>query len=318
LDLETTQNPSDPQYKNAPPVTLTDAFVKRVLSIRLLDVIRWLGYFLLVVIFLTPFIWTILASFRQESEILANLFPLSISTFWPRPGEWTLDHYKTIMGLNEIGASESLQFQRSLWNSFAVSSAVVISSLIFNTMAAFFFSRLPFPKKNVLLLYVIATLFVPIQVTLVPLFIVVKELGFANTYWAMILPWFASPFVIFALIQFFKEIPHALDEAAIIDGANYIQILRHVIMPLSVPGLITMALLEFQFVWNLFLWPLIAVSDKNIQVIQVTLALTQTQRTTYWGRRFAGAALASVPVIILFMMLQKYYTEGIAQTGVKG
>ncbi len=316
--METTQNPPDPQFNTAPPVTLTDAFIKRVLSIRLLDVIRWIGYFLLVVIFLTPFIWTILASFRQESEILANLFPLSISTFLPRPGEWTLDHYKTIMGLNEIGASESLQFQRSLWNSFAVSSAVVISSLIFNTMAAFFFSRLPFPKKNALLLYVIATLFVPIQVTLVPLFIVVKELGFANTYWAMILPWFASPFVIFALIQFFKEIPRELDEAAIIDGANYIQILRHVIMPLSIPGLITMALLEFQFVWNLFLWPLIAVSDKNIQVIQVTLALTQTQRTTYWGRRFAGAALASVPVIILFMMLQKYYTEGIAQTGVKG
>ena len=212
----------------------------------------------------------------------------------------------------------SLQFQRSLLNSFIVSAAVVVSSLIFNTMAAFFFSRLPFPGKNALLLYVIATLFVPIQVTLVPLFIVVRQLGFGNTYWAMILPWFASPFVIFALIQFFKEIPYELDEAAIIDGASYVQILRHVIMPLSVPGLITMSLLEFQFIWNLFLWPLIAVSDKNIQVIQVTLALTQTQRTTFWGRRFAGAALASVPVIILFMLLQRYYTEGIAQTGVKG
>jgi len=316
--MATTQSSRDKQFESAPPVTLTAAFVKRVLSPRPLDIIRWLGHFLLVVIFLTPFIWTVLASFRQESEILANLFPLSLNTFWPRPGEWTLDHYKTIMSLNEEGARESLRFDQSLWNSFIVSVAVVVSSLIFNTLAAFFFSRLPFPNKNALLLYVIATLFVPIQVTLVPLFIVVKQLGFANTYWAMILPWFASPFVIFALIQFFKEIPHELDEAAIIDGANYVQILRHVIMPLSVPGLITMSLLEFQFIWNLFLWPLIAVSDKNIQVIQVTLALTQTQRTTYWGRRFAGAALASVPVIILFMLLQKYYTEGIAQTGVKG
>ena len=300
------------------PVTLTDALARRFFSIRPLDFVRWIGYFLLVVIFLTPFIWTVLASFRQESEILANLFPLSINTFLPRPGEWTLEHYETVMGLNEVGAREGLRFQRSLLNSFIVSAAVVLFSLVFNTLAAFFFSRLPFPKKNVLLIYVIATLFVPIQVTLVPLFIVVRQLGIGNTYWAMILPWFASPFVIFALIQFFKEIPKELDEAAIIDGASYTQILRHVIMPLSVPGLITMSLLEFQFIWNLFLWPLIAVSDKNIQVIQVTLALTQTQRTTFWGRRFAGAAMASVPVIILFVLLQKYYTEGIAQTGVKG
>ena len=316
--MATTQDPPNTQFETVPPVNLRSAFTRRVLSTRPLDIIRWIGYFLLVVIFLTPFIWTILASFRQESEILASLFPLTINTFIPRPGEWTLEHYETIFGLNEVGIRESLEFQRSLLNSFIVSAAVVVSSLIFNTLAAFFFSRLPFPGKNALLLYVLATLFVPIQVTLVPLFIVVRQLGFGNTYWAMILPWFASPFVIFALIQFFKEIPYELDEAAIIDGASYIQILRHVIMPLSVPGLITMSLLEFQFIWNLFLWPLIAVSDKNIQVIQVTLALTQTQRTTFWGRRFAGAALASVPVIILFMLLQKYYTEGIAQTGVKG
>ncbi len=316
--MENTQDSPNIRRNQVKPVTLRAALTKKVLSIRPLDIVRWIAYFFLVVIFLTPFIWTILASFRQESEILANLFPLSIHTFWPRPDEWTLDHYKTIMSLNEEGARESLRFDRSLLNSFIVSAGVVISSLIFNTLAAFFFSRLPFPRKNVLLIYVIATLFVPVQVTLVPLFIVVRQMGFANTYWAMILPWFASPFVIFALIQFFKEIPYELDEAAIIDGANYVQILRHVIMPLSVPGLITMSLLEFQFIWNLFLWPLIAVSNKNIQVIQVTLALTQTQRTTFWGRRFAGASLASVPVIILFMLLQRYYTEGIAQTGVKG
>ena len=316
--MATTQSTGDRQYEAAPPVTLTAAFTKRVLSIKLWDIIRWLGYFILVILFLTPFVWTVLASFRQESEILGSLFPLTLNTFLPRSGEWTLEHYETVMGLNEVGAREGLRFQRSLWNSFVVSAAVVIASLIFNTLAAFFFSRLPFPKKNVILLYVIATLFVPIQVTLVPLFIVVKQLGFGNTYWAMILPWFASPFVIFALIQFFKEIPIDLDEAAIVDGASYVQILRHVIMPLSIPGLITMSLLEFQFIWNLFLWPLIAVSDKNIQVIQVTLALTQTQRTTYWGRRFAGAAMASVPVILLFVALQKYYTEGVAQTGVKG
>lgn len=316
--METTQNTSNPKPNTAPPVTLTSAFARGNFKIGPLDILRWIVYFILIVIFLTPFVWMILASVRQESEILANLFPLTLRTFLPGPGEWTLDHYKTVMGLNEVGAREGLRFDRSLLNSFIVSAGVVVSSLIFNTLAAYFFSRLPFPGKKALLLYVIATLFVPIQVTLVPLFIVVKQLGIGNTYWAMILPWFASPFVIFALIQFFKEIPIDLDEAAIVDGASYVQVLRHVIMPLSIPGLITMALLEFQFIWNLFQWPLIAVSDKNIQVIQVVLAQTQTQRTTYWGRRFAGAAMASVPVILLFMFLQKYYVEGVAQTGVKG
>ena len=147
--------------KLPPPVTLTDALTKRVLQFRIMDIIRWIVYFLLVIIFLTPFIWTVFASVRQESEILGSLFPLSLNTFIPRSDEWTLDHYRTIMSLNEEGRFEDLRFDRSLLNSFIVSAAVVISSLIFNTLAAFFFSRLPFPKKNVILLYVIATLFVP-------------------------------------------------------------------------------------------------------------------------------------------------------------
>ena len=172
--------------------------------------------------------------------------------------------------------------------------------------------------KNILLIYVVATMLVPFQVTIVPLYIVVRELGIQNSYWAMILPWFASPFVIFALIQFFKEIPKELDEAALVDGANYFQILRHVIVPNSIPGLITMALLEFQFIWNLFFWPLIAVNDEKIQVIQIAISAQTTQEQTYWGRTFAGAALASVPVILLFIIMQKYYVQGVAQTGVKG
>ena len=98
----------------------------------------------------------------------------------------------------------------------------------------------------------------------------------------------------------------------------YFQILRHVIVPNSIPGLITMALLEFQFIWNLFFWPLIAVNDEKIQVIQIAISAQTTQEQTYWGRTFAGAALASVPVILLFIIMQRYYVQGVAQTGVKG
>lgn len=279
-------------------------------------ILRWVAYLVLAVIFLTPFVWMILGSLRLEREIFANLFPLTWRTFVPI--EWTIENYVDVLGISEEGQRFGFNFGRNLLNSFLVSAAVVASSLVFNTMGAYFFARLTFPHKNALLVYVIATMLVPFQVTIVPLYIVVRELGIQNSYWAMILPWFASPFVIFALIQFFKEIPVELDEAAIVDGANYFQILRHVIVPNSVPGLITMALLEFQFIWNLFFWPLIAVSANEIQVIQVAISAQTTQADIFWGRTFAGAALASVPVILLFIVLQRYYVAGVAQTGVKG
>ncbi|HZD11039.1 MAG TPA: carbohydrate ABC transporter permease [Candidatus Binatia bacterium] len=278
--------------------------------------LRWIVYLALAIIFLLPFIWMTLGSLRVEREIFANLFPLSWRTFVPI--HWTLSNYRDVLGLSAEGQRFGFNFGRNLLNSFMVSAAVVASSLVFNTMGAYFFARLPFPRKNVLLVYVIATMLVPFQVTIVPLYIVVRMLGIQNSYWAMILPWYASPFVIFALIQFFKEIPIDLDEAALIDGASYFQILRHVIVPLSLPGLITMALLEFQFIWNLFFWPLIAVNSKEIQVIQVAISSQTTQTQVFWGRTFAGAALASLPVIIIFTIFQRYYVQGVAQTGIKG
>jgi len=298
------------------PVGTTSLLSKKNIKKAFFTLLRWIGYLILVIIFITPFLWMIFGSLRPDREIFANLFPFSWRTFIPI--EWTLDNYRDVLGLSEVGQQFGLDFGRNLLNSFFVSAAVVTSSLIFNTMGAFFFDRLYFPHKNILLIYVVATMLVPFQVTIVPLYIVVRELGIQNSYWAMILPWFASPFVIFALIQFFKEIPKELDEAALVDGANYFQILRHVIVPNAIPGLITMALLEFQFIWNLFFWPLIAVNDEKIQVIQIAISAQTTQEQTYWGRTFAGAALASVPVILLFIIMQRYYVQGVAQTGVKG
>jgi ABC-type glycerol-3-phosphate transport system permease component len=286
--------------------------LRRALSLSL----RWALYIALAFIFLMPFIWMTLGSLRLEREIFANLYPFGWRTFVPI--EWTLDNYLDVLGISAEGQRFGFNFGRNLLNSVLVSSGVVMSSLVFNTMGAYFFARLPFPRKNILLVYVIATMLVPFQVTIVPLYIVVRQLGIQNSYWAMILPWYASPFVIFALIQFFKEIPVDLDEAALMDGANYLQILRHVIVPLAVPGLITMALLEFQFIWNLFFWPLIAVNNNAIQVIQVAISSQTTQTQVFWGRTFAGATLASLPVILLFTALQRYYVQGVAQTGVKG
>jgi multiple sugar transport system permease protein len=279
-------------------------------------VLRFVFYAVISLIFLIPFIWMIFGSLRRETEIFQYLFPLQWHTFFPI--EWTLEHYRDIFGLSEAGQRSGLNFGRNLMNSFIVSTGVVISSLVFNTMGAYFFARLKFPKKNWLLAFVLVTLFVPLEVTMVPLYIVVRNFNLQNTYWAMIIPWFASPFVIFALIQYFRDIPYDLDEAALIDGASYLHVLRTIIVPLAIPGLVTVSLLEFQFIWNLFYWPLIVVQNPDIQVLQVVISSQTTQEGTYWGRTFAGSALASVPVILIFLALQRYYVRGVASTGIKG
>jgi ABC-type glycerol-3-phosphate transport system permease component len=283
----------------------------------ILGVLRVVMYFVICVIFLTPFAWMFFGGLRAEREIFAYLTPLSLRTFIPI--EWTLDSYQTILGLNETGRRLNMNFGRNLMNSFIVSTAVVISSLFFNTLGAYFFARLPFPKKNWLLMYMLATFLIPFEVTMVPLYIVIRALHLDNTMWALIVPWYASPFVIFSLMQFMREsIPYELDEAALIDGAGYNTILWRVIVPNSVPGLVTNALLEFQFIWNLFYWPLIAVGDRSIQVLPVVISSTIGQTQQFWGRNFAGSALATIPVVIIFLALQRYYIQGVASTGVKG
>jgi len=282
-----------------------------------LAVLRVLLYVTFCVIFLVPFAWMLSGGLRAEREIFRYLTPFSWRTFVPI--EWTFDSYLTILGLNEVGRAGGYNFGQNLLNSLIVSTAVVVSSLVFNTMGAYFFARLPFPKKNWLLMYMLATFLIPFEVTIVPLYIVVRTLHLDNTMWALIVPWYASPFVIFSLIQFMRQtIPYELDEAALIDGAGYMTILWRIIVPLSIPGLVTNALLEFQFIWNLFYWPLVAVADRNIQVLQVVISTTLGQTQQYWGRTFAGSTLATLPVVIIFLALQRYYIQGVATTGVKG
>lgn len=283
----------------------------------MLAALRTLLYLTICVIFLVPFAWMLFGGLRAEREIFRYLTPFSWRTFVPI--EWTLDSYKTILALNETGKASGYNFGRNLFNSLLVSTAVVISSLFFNTMGAYFFARLPFPKKNWLLIYMLATFLIPFEVTIVPLYIVVRSLHIDNTYWALIVPWYASPFVIFSLMQFMRyTIPYELDEAALIDGAGYWTILWKIIVPLSIPGLVTNALLEFQFIWNLFYWPLVAVGDRNIQVLQVVISSTLGQTQQYWGRTFAGSTLATLPVVVIFLLLQRYYIQGVASTGIKG
>jgi multiple sugar transport system permease protein len=283
---------------------------------RLLEQVgQYALYAIITTIFLLPFLWMFFGSVRRESEIHGLMFPLSWHTIVPV--EWTLQNFLDIFGLSQAGREGGLQFQRGLMNSAIISIAVVLSSMVFNTMAAFFFARLPFPGKKYLLAYVIATFMLPQEVTIVPLYLVVSALGLQNSYAAMIVPFYASPFIVFMLVQFLYGIPKELDEAALVDGANYWQILWKVIFPNALPAIATAALIEFQFIWNLFYWPLIATSNQALQVIQVMIASQTTDRQIYWGRTFAGMVTAVLPILILFLACQRFYFRGAVLSGMK-
>ena len=275
---------------------------------------RAIAYLLILAFFLTPFVWMVFGSLRPDTEIFASVHPLSWHTFIPE--EWTLKNFQDVLGLSADGKTFGYQFGRNLLNSLIVSVAVVLGNLVCNTLAAYFFSRARFPGKEILFLGVLGIMLVPWQATVVPLYLVVKDLHLQNSYWGLIVPWVANPFEIFFLRTMFATIPRDLDDAAIVDGASRLGVLRHVILPNAIPALVTMALLEFQAIWNQFFWPLVAVSSNDLQVIQVAIQSQTTEAQVYWGRTFAGSVLASLPIVV-YLVLQRYYTRGISLSGLK-
>jgi|GEM_PF-77708 len=280
-------------------------------------IMTWVIYAVIAFVFVTPLAWVVGNSFRTSQSIFFNIYPVSWKTFIPYD-QFSLNNYFQALGVGTVAQGMGFNLDRALFISLSSATAVVICSLIFNTGAAYFFGRLHFPHKNLLLIYVIVTMMIPQQVVIVPLFLVVNQLGLTNTFWALVVPWYASPFIVFALTQFFAEVPPELDEAATIDGANLFQILTQVVIPNSVPGLLTVALLEFQFIWNEFYWPLVAINKQDLMPVQVAIATQFTERDPNWGRVFAAMVIASLPIILLFMLLQRYFYESAALSGLKG
>jgi multiple sugar transport system permease protein len=280
-------------------------------------IMTWVLYFMIAFVFVTPMLWVVGNSFRSSQSIFANINPVTWKTFIPYD-EFSLNNYFQALGIGTVAQGMGFNLDRALFISLASAVAVVCCSLVFNTGAAYFFARLRFPHKRPLMVYVIVTMMIPQQVVVVPLFLVVNQLGLTNTFWALVVPWYASPFIVFALTQFFAELPHELDEAAIIDGANLLQVLTRVVIPNSIPGLLTVALLEFQFIWNEFYWPLVAINKQDLMPVQVAIATQFTERDPNWGRVFAAMVIASLPIILLFMLLQRYFYESAALSGLKG
>ncbi len=268
-----------------------------------------LGMTFVTLIFATPFLWMLFSSFKTTGDLFRYSYPLTWKTFIP-PSP-TLANYESIF--------VRWHFGRNLLNSLVVSSAQVAATLIICSLAAFVFARLRFRGRDLLFGLVMLTALIPFEVNMIPLFVVVRSLNIQDSYAAVFLPWIASPFGIFLLRQSFIEIPHDLDDAATVDGASLLQIFWNVTIPSARPALVTLAMMSFLWSWNAFLWPLIVIQNPTKQLIQVAVAtFTVPQELPAWGEIFAASSIATIPVLILFIALQRYYIRGVVLSGVKG
>ena len=270
-------------------------------------------YFVLTIfalILIMPFVWIFLASFKPQEEIFEYIYPLSLKTFLPQT--WTLENYQKLMQLDPFPITHYLK------NSIFVAVSVTIGSLVVNSMAAYAFAKLNFPFRNLLFILFMVTVIVPFEALAIPMYLQMRSFGWVNSYEALIIPWIANGAGIFLLRQFFMDIPNDLLEAARIDGASHLGAFRHVVIPNSKPALITFALIRFQASWDSFFWPLIVAPSPEKRVIQVAIATFTTEVQTQWGLTFAASAMATVPIIIGFLILQRYYVRGIVMSGLKG
>ena len=277
--------------------------------------LKLLSFIVICTLFLIPFAWMLLGSFRPDSEIISSVKPLSIKTFWPN--QWTLKNYADVLGISTTGQMLGLNAARNLLNSGIVSFSVVSLSLVTSTLAAYVFSRINFSGREIVFWVFLATMFIPWQATIVPLYLVVQSMGFTDSYLGLILPWTTSPFVIFLMRQYFNTIPLDFDEAAMMDGASHFNILTRVLLPNSLPALVSAGLIELQNIWNEFYWPLVSTSSNDLQVIQVAILLQSGPTTQYWGRVFAVSVLAALPVVLAFLLFQPYYMRAMLSSGFK-
>jgi multiple sugar transport system permease protein len=219
---------------------------------------------------------------------------------------------------NYPDALDAAPFGRFFLNSFLVTAASVAGNLVFCSLAGYAFARLRFFGRDVLFVLLLATLMVPFQVIMIPTFLIVHKLGLVNSLGALILPNLVTPFGIFLLRQFFRTLPIELEEAARIDGCSRLGVLLRVVLPLSMPALATLGIVTFLWTWNDFLWPLIVITSTDHSTVQLGLASFQGAHQTNWSLLMAGNMMALAPMLVVFVVAQRWFVQSIAASGVKG
>lgn len=264
----------------------------------------YVALILLACAFLMPFFWMLSTALKQDPEVY--LYPIR---WLPAEPQWG----------NFIRGWTAYPFTLFLRNTLTILTFAVIGEMISASIVAYGFARIPFKGRNVLFIVLLATMMVPPQVTLIPTFILFRYLEWLDTFYPLIVPYFfGPPFATFLLRQFFLTIPHDLEDAARVDGASTLTIWRQIMLPLSVPALITVFIFAFMHHWNDFFAPLIYLSSKEHKTLALGLALFKDEYRTTWTLQMAVATMMSVPPLALFFALQRYFVRGIALTGIKG
>jgi len=256
----------------------------------------------LAVITLVPFGLGLLTSFTSARQFNTQS-PLSV------PAPPTFANY---LGLVDAG------FGRALLVTALMTAVILLGQLIFSVFAAYAFARLEFPGRSTLFWVYVATLMVPATVTVVPLYLMMAEVGLRNTFWALVLPFmFGSPYAIFLLREYFRTIPEDLIRAARIDGASTLDVIVHVVLPASRPVLVTLALITVVSQWNNFMWPLVITSGSKWQVLTVATAGLQSRFDAQWTLVLAATTVAIVPLIVAFVAFGRHIVGSIVVTGIK-
>lgn len=251
-----------------------------------------------------PFVWMLVTSVRPADEMYAIPFR------W-LPSQVSLDAYGR--------AWKTANFALFMWNSLVMALGITLGRLVVCAMAAYAFARLRFPFRDGLFVLYLGTMMIPSEITLIPSYLVVSKLGWANTFQALIVPGIASAFGTFMLRQFFISIPSELEDAALVDGCNRLQVLWHVFIPLTRGALATLGVFSFMAGWNAFLWPLIVTSSNNMKTVQIGLAVFRDQMYgIIWGELMAASVLVTLPVLVVFLFAQRQLIEGMARSGLKG
>ena len=252
---------------------------------------------------LIPFIWMVSTSLKSLSEVFR--FP---PTLFGQRIRWE----------NYLRIADRFPFIKFFVNSMKISIVVTIGQLITCSMGGFAFARLRFPFKDALFALYLATLIIPFHVTLIPVFLMMRSLGWVDTHRALIIPALVSPFGTFLLRQFFLTIPMELEEAARIDGCTPFGIYARIFVPLSKPAMATLGLFTFMGTWNDFIRPLIFINGVELRTLPLGLAAPQTMYTTDWPVLMAGSVISVMPVIVVFLLSQEFFIQGITLSGIKG
>ena len=267
-------------------------------------IVKYVFLIILSLLFVFPFLWMILSSFKANKEVLA--IPVKIF-----PEVWTIDAY-----LN-LASFANYDFSRYFLNSIFVTVLAVFLAVILCTTAGYGFAKYKFPGNNFLFFFVLSTIMIPFQAIVVPLFILMKDLGLQNSYLGLIIPESLTAFGVFLMRQFFYSVPDEIIESARIDGASEFRIFWSISVPLAKTAIFALIIFHSQWVWNLLLWPLIIISSPEMRTIPQAISLFSGVYFTPYPEQLAISVLACLPLLFLFSIISKNFVKGITLTGLK-